>query len=58
MPTKDARIFPPNKCDIHNTTPVREEISIKVLCVFSINPSLDIFKSLLLTQMGTMDTGN
>lgn len=46
------------KCDINNITTVRKEISIKILCGFSINPSLDIFKGLLLTQMEVMDTGN
>lgn len=57
-PLKAQRVFLPNKCDIHNITPVRKEISIKVLCGFSINPSLDILESLPLTQMGAQDTGN
>lgn len=46
------------KCDTNNVTTERKEISIKILCGFPIDPSLDNFKDLLLTQEDVAGTGN
>lgn len=46
------------KCDTNNVTTERKEISVKILCGFPIDPALDVFKDLLLTQEDVTGTGN
>lgn len=48
----------PEKCDTNNVTTVRKEISIKIGCGFSIDPSLEVFRGLLLTRVGVLDSRN
>lgn len=46
------------ECDTNNVTTARKEISIKIWCVFSIDPSLDVSRGLRLTRVGVLDSGN